>query len=73
MGEKMKQVADLIRKTFKSDGEKNCFDGCILYINEHCVGMRDICVKEMDLKFQTIDKKLDMIIQIVGVNGNGKS
>jgi len=73
MTEKMQRIAEMIRKTFTTEQEKNCFDGCMLYVNEHCIGMRDSCIKELDIKFESIDKKLDKIINIVGVNGNGES
>jgi len=61
MTEKMKHVKDMIRKTFRTDEELNCFDGCTLYIEEHCAGIRNACVLEMNQKFEEIKDVLDII------------
>ena len=70
MEKQLERVAEMIRTTIPKT-QKVCFDGCVLYINEHCIGVRDSCNKSMEARFKSIDAKLDKIIGIVGGNGYG--
>lgn len=77
MNDSLQKVADMIKKTFHNKAQVDCFDGCVLYIDEHCRGIRSECKQGMELKFSLIQESLkginDKIDRIVGTNGNTKS
>jgi len=77
MNGQLQKVAAMIKKTFHTNNQKDCFDGTVLYIEEHCETVRTECMKGLEEKFDKIDKKLDIIKQktidiekVVGANGN---
>ncbi|MHA1302209.1 MAG: hypothetical protein ACTSPI_00715 [Candidatus Heimdallarchaeaceae archaeon] len=77
MNSQLQKVAEMIKKTFHTKEQEDCFDGCILYVEEHCADARLICMKQLEEKFDKIDKKLDNIDRctqeikkVVGINGN---
>lgn len=69
MNSQLQRVVDMIKKTMPAD-QSPCFDGCVLYINEHCMGIRSSCMEDMNIKFKAISDKLDKIINIIGTNGD---
>jgi len=74
MNSSLKKVADMIKKTMPKS-QAGCFDGCILYIEEHCSGVRADCITDMNNKFKEIQGTLKDINgkldQAIG-NGNGE-
>jgi len=77
MNGQLKKVAKMIKKTFHSKAQEDCFDGVTLYVEEHCTTVRTECMQNLEKKFDKIDKKLDIIKQktvdiekVVGANGN---
>lgn len=70
MEKQLERVAEMIRTTIPKT-QHACFDGCVLYMDERCIGIRDACNKSMETKFKSIDDKLDKIIGIIGGNGYG--
>lgn len=77
MNKQLEKVAEMIKKTFRTKRQEDCFDGCTLYIEEHCTAVRLECVKNLEDKFDKIDKKLEIIKNDVkdiknevGLNGN---
>lgn len=75
MDAKLQKVADMIKKTLHTKSQVDCFDGCVLYIDEHCTGIRNSCMAEMNNKFTEIK---DSLVKIEGKldraigNGNGE-
>lgn len=72
MNEQLENVAKMIKKTFKTKSQDDCFEGCRVYIDAHCEVVKESYIVGIEEKFKAIDKKLDMIIGIVGVNGDNK-
>lgn len=79
MDSNLQKVAEMIKKTFHKKEQVDCFDGCVLYVNEHCIGVRAACVKEIGDKFINIKSLLDDISKDVksikddlGLNGSNK-
>ena len=70
MEKQLERVAEMIKISLPKT-QHACFDGCVLYMNERCIGIRDACNKGLELRFKSIDEKLDRIISIVGGNGYG--
>ena len=75
MPERLSKVEDMIKKNLPKNSIK-CFEGCVLYISEHCSGARDVCLRSIDSKFgeiqkslENLDRKIDLIIG----NGYGES
>jgi len=75
MNSKLQKVAVMIKKTFHTKDQIDCFDGCIMYVEEQCTGLRNECVKGMESKFTEIQKSLITINgkldKAIG-NGNGE-
>ena len=71
MEKHLEKVVQMIRKTFTTEQERNCFDGCLLYIDEHCKAKSSIYDEKYEERFKEIKEKLDTIISIVGTNGHG--
>jgi len=59
MNGKLQKVAAMIKKTFHTKDQEDCFDGCVLYIEENCSDLRVACMKKMDIQFDKISGKLD--------------
>lgn len=77
MNIQLQKVAEMIKKTFHTKNQEDCFNGCTLYIEEHCTAIRLECTKNLENKFNKIDGKLETIIKDVrdiknevGLNGN---
>jgi len=77
MNGQLQKVAEMIKKTFHTKNQKDCFDGGVLYIEEHCATVRVDCMKGLEEKFEKINKNLNTIKQkvidierVVGRNGN---
>lgn len=77
MNEQLEKVAKMIKKTFHTKNQEDCFNGCTLYVEEHCTTVRAECTKGLEDKFEKIDKKLETISRcvkdikkVVGVNGD---
>lgn len=82
MNGQLQKVAEMIKKTFHTKAQNDCFDGCTLFIEEHCTAVRSECTKSLEEKFGKIDDKLETIMRDVrdiknevGLNGTseGKS
>ena len=75
MNGNLEKVAIMIKKTFRTKAQIDCFDGCILYVEKHCEGVRASCVTDMNNKFKEIQDTLKDINgkldQAIG-NGNGE-
>lgn len=75
---RMEKVREMIKKTLPKT-HLPCFDGCVLFIEEHCQGVRAACIQGMESKFHDVKKeiesmngKLDNInIKIDQIIGNG--
>jgi hypothetical protein len=78
MNSQLQKVAEMIRKTFHTKDQNDCFDGCILYLEENCIAIRAECMKSIEAKFESIDNKLKNISKGVvdikkEIGLNGKS
>lgn len=61
MNIQLQKVAEMIKKTFHTKQQEDCFNGCTLYIEEHCATIRSVCMKGMERRFKEVCDKLDVI------------
>ena len=76
MNGKLKKVAEMIKKTFHTKDQTDCFDGIIMYVEEYYQDMKIICTKRLDSRFdktedmlKTISDDVKTIKEDLGLNG----
>jgi hypothetical protein len=74
---RMQKVKEMIRKTLKTENQKDCFDVCTLYVDEHCIGVRTACILDLNNRFlelksvlEDIQMDVKAIKKDIGLNGN---
>lgn len=76
MNGKLQKVAKMIKKTFHSKDQNDCFDGCVLYMEEYYSSMRVECMGNIESKFidikgvlETMSGDVKAIKEDLGLNG----
>lgn len=79
MNGQLQKVAEMIKKTFHTKQQNDCFDGSVLYTEEHCTITRALYTKGIETKFVEIQSQLKAIgsdikdiKKEVGLNGTSE-
>jgi hypothetical protein len=66
MNGQLQKVSEMIKKTFHSQEQNDCFDGCTLYIEENCNDKQTACLNIVNKKLDSIESKIDNLRKDLG-------
>lgn len=56
MNDRLQKVAEMIKKTFHKKEQTDCFEGCVLFVEEMCSEKMSFCIKGINKKLEKLDR-----------------
>jgi hypothetical protein len=59
---KLEEVKKMIKKTFHTKDQEDCFDGCVMYTDELCSSSSRVYIEKIDRRFDEMISTQNSII-----------